>query len=230
MRRLWPDPLDPISVWEASEQPRVPTRAGRPWTMVCMVTSLDGATVVDGRSGGLSHPVDFEMLLALRARADVIVVGAGTVRAEGYGPPRRAGQRIAVVSRTGKIDTSSELFRSGAGFLILPEDAPAVDVAALRAGTGGRVDLERALSRLDADVVQVEGGASLNAAFAENDLIDELNVTISPLVAGGDSPRLVAGAPPLGHRLELAQLAEHDHFLFTRWLRATSRSSQTPEA
>ena len=198
--------------------------------MVCMVASLDGATVVDGRSGGLSHPVDFEMLLALRARADVIVVGAGTVRAEGYGPPRRPGQRIAVVSRTGKVDTSTELFRSGAGFLILPHDAPTVDVPALRVGAEGRVDLERALTLLEADVVQVEGGASLNAAFAEKDLIDELNVTISPLVAGGASPRMVSGAPPLAHRVDLAHGAEHDHFLFTRWLRTRSRSSPTPEA
>ncbi len=187
--------------------------------MLCMVSSLDGATVVDGRSGGLSHPVDSEMLSALRARADMIVVGAGTVRAEGYGPPRRAGQRIAVVSRTGNVDTSTSLFTSGAGVLVLPEDAPGVDVETIRAGTGGAVDLHELVKQLDVDVVQIEGGASLNAAFAQADLLDELNITISPLLTGDASPRLLAGAPPLRHQLELAHLAEHESFLFSRWLR-----------
>lgn len=189
--------------------------------MVCMVMSLDGSTVVNGRSGGLSHPVDAALLGALRSRADIILVGAGTVRAERYGPPRRAGQRIVVVSRSASVDVTTPLFTSGAGVLALPEDAPQVAVANLRAGQG-TVDLAALLSQLDAQVVQAEGGPTLNAALAEHDLIDELNVTLAPFVAGGDGSRLTQGAPPLAHRLRLAQVAEHEDFVFTRWLRQRS--------
>lgn len=221
MRRLWPDPVEDLSVDEAVDHERRSDQTGRPWVMVCMVTSLDGSTVVDGRSGGLSHPVDAALLGALRSRADAILVGAGTVRAEGYGPPRRVGQRIVVVSRTASIDLTTPLFTSGAGVLALPEDAPEVAVANLRAGRGS-VDLAGILSQLDAQVVQVEGGASLNAALSAHDLIDELNVTVAPFVSGGDGPRLTRGAPPLSHRLRLAQLAEHEDFVFTRWLRHRS--------
>lgn len=221
MRRLWPDPVENLNVDEAVDHERRPHGPGRPWVMVCMVMSLDGSTVVDGRSGGLSHPVDAALLGALRSRADTILVGAGTVRAEGYGPPRQAGQRIVVVSRTASLDMTTPLFTSGAGVLALPEDAPHVAVANLRAGWGS-VDLAGILSQVDADVVQVEGGASLNAALAEHDLIDELNVTVAPFLSGGDGSRLTSGAPPLAHRLRLAQLAEHDDFVFTRWLRQRS--------
>ena len=122
----------------------------RPWVGLCMIASLDGSTVVAGKSGGLSNPDDVAVLATLRRAADAIVVGASTVRQEGYGPPKKAGQRIGVVSASGNVDPASELFRSGAGFLIMPEDGPppprAIEV--VRAGRG-RVDLALALARLD---------------------------------------------------------------------------------
>lgn len=218
MRRLWPNPVDGMTVEQAVDHDRRSHGPGRPWLMVCMVASLDGSTVVDGRSGALSHPVDAAHMGALRARADVVLVGAGTVRAERYGPPRRSGQRIVVVSRRGDVDLTTPLFASGAGVLALPHDAPPVPVASIRAGHG-HVDLAGVLAQLDADVVQAEGGPSLNAALAQADLIDELNITVAPWMAGGDGPRLVDGAPPLGHRLRLSQVAEHEDFVFMRWLR-----------
>ena len=89
-----------------------------------MVASIDGTTVIDQRSTGLSSAVDQEVLATLRSLADLVIVGAGTVRAERYGPPKKPGQRIGVVSHRGDIDPRLALFTSGAGFLILPEDAP----------------------------------------------------------------------------------------------------------
>jgi riboflavin biosynthesis pyrimidine reductase len=218
VRRVWPDPVDDLSVDEAVNHERRPHESGRAWLMLCMVMSLDGSTVVEGRSGALSHPVDAALLAALRRQADVILVGAGTVRAEGYGPPKRPGQRIVVVSRTGNVDYRAPLFTSGAGVLALPEDAPQVPIPTIRAGTGS-VDVAGVMAQLDADVVQAEGGASLNAALAAADLVDELNVTLAPMVTGGDGPRLTNGAPDMTRRLRLAQLAEHDDYVFMRWLR-----------
>jgi len=218
VRRLLPHPDDDVTVVEAYgvDRPRPP---GRPWVGLCMVASLDGSTVVDQRSTGLSSDADREVLHTLRGLADLIVVGAGTVRAEGYGPPEKPGQRVGVVSRTGSVDAGAELFTSGAGFLILPEDAPPSPIESVRAGRGG-VDLVAALAQLDVDFVQAEGGAELNAALAEADVIDELNLTISPQMCGGDGPRVTRGAAPVVRRMRLAHLLEDRHFLFTRYLRA----------
>ena len=219
MRRLFDHPTDQVTVREAYDVER-PRPAHRPWLGVCMVASIDGSTVVDSNSRGLSSKVDQEVLLTLRSLADVLIVGAATVRVEGYGPPRKRGQRVGVVSRRGDVDASSALFTSGAGFLILPDDAPPTTVEAVRAGRGS-VDLAAALAQVDADFVQAEGGALLNGALAEADLIDELNLTISPLLAGGDGPRVTGGVAQLARRMRLAHVLEDDSFLFTRYLRAT---------
>lgn len=218
MRRLFDSPKDDITVREAYDLDR-PRPADRPWLGVCMVSSIDGTTVVDRNSRGLSSKADQEVLLTLRDLADVLIVGAATVRIEGYGPPRKPGQRVGVVSRRGDVDTTSALFTSGAGFLILPEDAPPNEVESVRAGTG-ELDLARALAQLDAAFVQAEGGAILNGALAAADLIDELNLTISPQIAGGDGPRVTGGAATLAHRMQLSHVLEEDGFLFTRYLRA----------
>ena len=219
MRRLFDHPTDQVTVREAYDVER-PSPTDRPWLGVCMVASIDGSTVVDSNSRGLSSKVDQEVLLTLRSLADVLIVGAATVRVEGYGPPRKRGQRVGVVSRRGDVDATSALFTSGAGFLILPDDAPPTTVEAVRAGRGS-VDLAAALSQVDADFVQAEGGALLNGALAEADLIDELNLTISPVLAGGDGPRVTGGVAQLARRMRLAHVLEDDSFLFTRYLRAT---------
>ncbi len=126
LRRVHPEPAGHVTIRDCYDVERPPP-PDRPWIELCMVASLDGSTVVAGRSRGLSNPNDSELVLTLRDLADVIVVGAGTARAEGYGPPRKAGQRVGVVSNSGRVDPSSALFASGAGFLIVPESAPATD-------------------------------------------------------------------------------------------------------
>lgn len=226
MRRLLPDPAQHVSVEDAYRTP-LQSRVEGPWVGLCMVSSIDGSIAVAGTSAKLSSATDTAVLAQLRQIADVIVVGAGTVRDEGYGEPRKQGQRVGVVTSSGQLDFSTELFSSGAGFLITSEratpDVPAgVDV--LRAGDES-IDLVTAISQLHlvvdvADFVQVEGGASLNGALFEADLIDEINVTTSPATFGGDGPRLGTGATSHMHRFELAQLALDDEsFVYSRWLR-----------
>ncbi len=167
------------------------------------------------------------MLARLRRLADVVVVGAGTVRDEGYGVPRKQGQRIGVVTQTGHLDFTTDLFTSGAAFLITcnvgaPDAPTGVDV--LRAGDDS-IDLTAAFRQLPAfvggaDYVQVEGGASLNGAVFDADLIDEINLTTSPATVAGPGPRLATDAAPHSHRFDVAQLAIDDEsFVYTRWLR-----------
>lgn len=193
-----------------------------------MVASLDGATAVDGRSGGLGNDVDSAVLRALRGVADVVLVGAGTVRAERYGPPSKAGQRIAVVSNSGHMDYTTPLFTSGAGLMILPESADEVPVESIRAGAD-HVDIAAAVEelrrRFGTAVIQAEGGPTLNGALADADLIDELNMTIAPLLVGGDGQRLVVDAHEMSRALLLTDLFERDSYLFSRWKRRPEPSS-----
>ena len=226
MRRLLPGPADDITVDGAYGEP-LGSRTDRPWVGLCMVASIDGSTAVDGDSSKLSSPTDSSVLGRLRQLADVIVVGAGTVRDEGYGAPRKKGQRVGVVTQSGRLDFTTDLFASGAGFVITsetgaPDVPPGTDV--LRVGQE-RIDLATLIRRLaafvgSADYVQVEGGAALNGAMFDADLIDEINVTTSPATFGGPGPRLATGAPPHAHRFDAAQLTIDDEsFVYTRWLR-----------
>ena len=225
-RRVFPDSAD-TTIAQAYGAP-LDAPLHRPWVGLCMVSSIDGSTVVDGRSTELSSANDLAVLLGLRRLADVIIVGAGTVRGEGYGPPDTPGQRVGVVTASGRVDTSLPLFTSGAGFLLTTDDADihaapgAVDV--IRAGSGS-VDLRAAVGRLDEihptpRFVQVEGGALLNGAVLDADLFDEINLTTSPLCVGGAGPRLTTGATDLARRFELAQMViDEQSFVFSRWKR-----------
>ena len=131
-----------------------------------------------------------------------------------------------MVTGSGRVDLDTPLFTSGAGFLITTEDATfdtqGVDV--IRAGVDS-VDLGEAVRRLAelvpvCSVVQAEGGARLNGALLDADVIDEINLTTTAAAVGGDGPRLASGAADRQHRFDLRQLAiDEESFLYARWLR-----------
>ncbi len=247
MRQLLPTPadVDPVTTYLGADRP---APAERPWVAVGMIQSLDGATAVGGRSGALGGPADKAVFRAVRAIADVVLVAAGTARAENYGPVRLADHvreariaagrgdrppRLAVVTASLDLDPASRLFADGpAGvrpLVLTTTDADPdrrtglEDVAEVRAVGQGRVDLASALAGLRADgagVVVCEGGPSLNGALVDAGLVDEWCVSIAPVVAGGDSRRIVHGARPDAADVELVSLLEGDGLLFGRWVRS----------
>lgn len=247
MRRIWPDPAPVDDVAALVASPVRPAPLERPWVLVNMIASLDGAIAVDGRSGGLGRPVDRAMLGALRGVADVVLAGAGTVRTEGYGPPRpspatRAARRargqveaprLAVVSRSLALDPDAALFREAEAppYVVTCAAAPAERRRALEAvaevlvAGQASVDLAaalRALRHRGAELVCCEGGPALNGDLLAADLVDEWNLTISPLlVGGGPAGRAADGPTALAEPLEaeLAWVLEGDGLLFGRWLR-----------
>lgn len=223
MRRLYPTPIEETSVVAAytTTRTRITTPTGsRPVVGMCMVQSIDGSTVVDGASLALSGPADRDVLLGLRQIADCVLVGAGTVRQEGYGAPSNPRLRVGVVTSSGNLDTTTPLFTNGAGFLVAPENAPINpgNIHVVRAGQS-TVDLQAALEQIEGTFIQLEGGAALNAAMFAADLVDEINLTVSPLVVGGTGQRLTDGAPDLLRRFRLAHVLEDDGFLFLRYVR-----------
>lgn len=222
---------------------RRPPRGERPWVMVNVVASVDGATAISGESKGLSGPADREVFHALRGIADAILVGAGTVRADNYGPmrprpgvsqARRArGQApvapIVVISRSLALDWTSALFTDAEAPTVVaaPTDAPEQARADARAagplivaGTG-HVALDEVLgelARAGHDSVLCEGGPGLFAQLAQSDLLDEVCIAVSPLLVAGGAQRVLPGAllvPP--RRLMIAALLEADGFLFVRY-------------
>ena len=244
MRRLWPHPgeVEDIAPTVAADaRPPWPTR---PWLLVNMITSLDGAIAIEGRSGGLGGPADAALFSALRGIADVILVGAGTARAENYGPPRpsaatrRARQdrgqapapRLAVVTRSLTLDLAAPLFAEAEErpFIIAPAAADPTRLAEVAKVaevvlTGeAEVDLTAALAQLrqaGVAVITSEGGPTLNASLAAEDLIDEWALSVAPRLVGGDAARAVMGAPSVDHRYHLDRLLEGDGILLSRWLR-----------
>ena len=240
VHRLYPLPSEPIDAAHAAGPQRSP-HADRPWVMLNMVASIDGAAAVDGVSRGLSSEPDKAMFGALRAQADVILVGARTANAERYRPARRSGARIAVVSGSLSVDPDLPLFNPPPDLsmtalpLVVTTDG-ADDGAAerfagraelVRAGTGSVDLLEslRHLGLLGARVVLCEGGPTLNAGLLAADLVDEVNLTHAPLAVGSHAPRIASapgdGSPATAPRAyALDQVIAHDDVLFVRWTRS----------
>ena len=169
----------------------------RPWLRVNMVATVDGsATGESGLTGSINNPVDKLVFRHLRATADVIVVGAGTARAENYGP---AGRPLVVISRSG----------------VLPErlrGAPEVSVEAL----DDPVAFKQSLVDRGWTSILCEGGPSVLRELLAAGVVDELCATTVPLLVAGDGPRIVDG-PPLGVPLRLHTLLEEDGTLLARW-------------
>ncbi len=240
VHRLYPLPPGPIDAAHAASRRRTP-HADRPWVMLNMVASIDGAAAIDGVSGGLSSEPDKAMFGALRAQADTILVGARTANTERYRPARRSGARIAVVSGSLSVDPDLPLFSpapdppSAPLPLVVTTVGADCDAAArladcaelVRAGTES-VDLLaslRHLGSLGTRVVLCEGGPALNASLLAADLVDEVNLTHAPLAVGTDAPRIASapgGGPPATapQAFALEQVIAHDDVLFVRWVRS----------
>src|SRR4051794_25954325 len=229
MRRLYPDPADDVDIDVAYEHPPGVVRGN-------MVASADGAATFDSRSGALSSPADRALFLRLRTFCDVILVGASTVRVEGYGPARGAGAPpIAVVTGSLDLDAESRFFTEAVArpIVVTTEDADPDRVRALSkvadivaAGTI-RVDVASALDQLaerGLTKVLTEGGPALLAELIAANRLGELCLTAAPVLALGHSKR-ITDAPPLEDpsRLELIHvLVDEDDALFLRY-RVTGR-------
>ncbi|MFI1097179.1 pyrimidine reductase family protein [Streptomyces sp. NPDC020917] len=225
-----------------------PPRDGGPYLRANMVSGLDGAARAEGRSAPLSSAADMRIFGTLRALADVVVVGAETVRQEGYRPAKAreafAARRsadgqapaaaVAVLSRSLDLDFTAPLFTdpvvptlvltgTGCGQDAL-EAADRAGAQVVVAGEGEGVDPVRVVRELAARSLTRmlhEGGPRVLAQFAAAGVVDELCLTLSPLVTGGDAPRIMDGPPVVPpSRFRPLSVLEEDGFLFTRYVRA----------
>jgi len=209
---------------------------------VNFISSLDGAIEIDGRSGALGAAADRQVFMAMRAVADVVLVGAGTARAENYGPVRLApdvearrqarGQgrrpRMAVVTARGELAPSARLFEGEDPVIVYTTDevrAVRTDLAEVAdlVGCGpGHVELSRVMSDLrgrGAGRVLCEGGPSLVRDLFSMGLVDELCLTISPVLAGPGHLGLDGVWEGPAGRFAMTGLLEGDGLLLARYAR-----------
>lgn len=238
---LGDDPSSLDALWSALE-PAIDQRPPR--IRAVMITSLDGSATVDGLTEGLATPTDQLVFHAMRARADMVLVGASTALAEGYGPAvvhpewadRRDGPPPVVVLLARTLREPVVAHCEGTGAAVQLAVGPDVDPDALTDARARGVTVHvldagplgaavRALAtRLGADEVDFEGGPRILATLLAEDAVDELVLSLAPeVIVGGDSHRLVREGDEGGrpHRTPMrvaAAFTGPDGGLYTRWV------------
>jgi riboflavin biosynthesis pyrimidine reductase len=226
MRRLLPDP-GPTTVSGQLEtyRPREEPHEDRPLVAMNFVATVDGRATIEGRSGPIGSDADTEMLVKLRTRFDAVMIGAGTMRVERYGPM----EQLAVLI-SGRLDLpwDAPLFADeGSRVLIFtssdaepPQTAAAVELIR----HPGAVNLTEAMRQLRHEhgvgALLSEGGPHVHEQMQADGLVDDLFLTIAPKLSGGEAPRIVEGPLPEVIGLELVWLLESDGELFARYRRS----------
>ena len=200
------------------------------------IASLDGGAT----TGGLGGSGDRRLFAVQRELADVIVVGAGTARAENYGGARMtAGQRqrrqvrgqreippIALVTRSGDLAHDMAVLTQTEAAPLVLTCYDSARAARARLGSAAEViDCSGAdRSRVDLSVarrVLTEGGPTLLGAFVEAGLLDEICLTTAPLLVSGGAVRIAAGGTDALTRMRRAHvITDADGYLYTRYIRA----------
>ncbi len=212
------------------------------------IASLDGAATVGGTTGKLGGPGDRALFNLLRALADVIVVGAGTVRTESYSGARLTvaerqhrqarGQsevpQLAIVTQSGRLDRAMPVFtHTEVRPLVLTCTAVAdatrqrlsglAEVIDCSGNDPGRVDIHTVAAEAASRGlfrVLTEGGPTLLSAFIEADLLDELCLTVAPYVVGGFGTRIATGSGQVLTRMRCAHVLSDDcGYLYTRYMK-----------
>jgi riboflavin-specific deaminase-like protein len=237
--RLIPGPARPPHEWLAELRPHESAHDDRPYLYLNMVASADGRASIEGRAGELGSKADTLLLTELRALADAVLIGPGTIRAEGYGRLVRNAERVARREQAGMPATPTAVLISRS--FDVPWDAPLfaaadqpVIVYTCADGEPPRIAAPLEVVRIDdptpraalADLrsrgvrsLLCEGGPTLNSGLFEAGLVDELFLTLSPQIAGErDAPRIVEGMGlPEPVPLALEWTLRHDEEIFLRY-------------
>lgn len=229
-----------------------------PWVRFNFVSSLDGAATVGGLSGGLNDPWDLQVFHTLRALAHVVVVGAGTIRVEGYdgvylpehyvawrkhhGLPDHP--RLVIISGGARLEPSHEVFNVGArkdppivfvGAMADPHRVAALEEVATVVslpGEGAGVDVRGVVGHLSGmgyTQILSEGGPHLLGAFTKARMVDELCLTLSPWLVGGPSPRIAINETETPTPMGLINAKQGGAMVFFRYGRTLGPEASAPK-
>ena len=241
MRRIWPEPgpeLDHAQLEDLYVYP-----ADHKWLAVNFVSSADGAVETGGTARALSNPPDRAVLQLASDLADVVLVGSTTAVVEGFRGVHPSAETLEIRRRRGLADVAATAVVTTGS---LPADSPAITEAATPtfvltcesapreqqeawAAAGAEVivagedevDLTvaiRALADRGMRRIDCEGGPHLFGALLAAGVVDELRLTVSPLLVSGGASRIAAGTPLDPVNLELASVLAEDGVLLLRYL------------
>lgn len=241
VEELWPATRPGL---EPAELTQLYPRRPEPTLRVNFVASIDGAATLEGKSGGLSGPGDKLIFNTLRMVCDALIVASGTVRSENYDALRLDPAGRAWRTAHGLPEFPLMVIVSGSLELNLDQlifsDAPVRPIVLTHAGapaerraevakaadliTAGdtAVDLPAALSALHArgaTQLLCEGGPHLLGALTAADQVDELCLTVAPLLAGAGAGRITAGNPGPPRSMSLRSICSAQSMLFLRYAR-----------
>jgi riboflavin biosynthesis pyrimidine reductase len=218
-RRLLPTSADGLTAEDVAAEIPGPAPAGRPFVFLNMIATADGRATVEGRTAPIANRADHELFHALRGRADAVMVGAETIRVEGYGPME---QLAVVVSRGLELPTESGLLAAPENRVVIVTPSPDAELPPCAATVSylREPDLGTALTRLRDEhgvrAIDCEGGPGLNGSLIPAGLVDELHLVIAAKLVGGTDPLTVySGAAPA--ELSLLSLHESGGYLFLRY-------------
>lgn len=247
--RLYPSPQEEITGGVYADYGETLKNAefpdGRPYTVINMISTIDGRSTIGGKAGTLGGEADRDAMRNLRAWSDAVMIGAGTLRAErlSLGVPEHlatqrerrgtSSQPLAVVSSSSGNVSWDNLINTSRQDLLVVTSRETADrfpdgVKSLRAPSGdnGNPDLRFVLETLRAEfqvrLLLVEGGPTLNRSLIDHNLADEFMITLSPKIAGGAKGSFLT--PVEGQlencdhsRFELTSVHLSDSHLFLRY-------------
>jgi riboflavin biosynthesis pyrimidine reductase len=237
--RLLPDPAEGLDAHDLAAAVPGPAPEDRPFLLVNMIATADGRATISGRTGPIANRADYELFHALRTRVDAVMVGAETVRVEGYGRMVPDAENRAARERAGLppdplavIPTRSVSLSPEVGMLRAPENSvvvltPSPDAtlpetaAEVRYVRGELPDgVRRLRTELGVRSVLCEGGPQLLGDLVRAGLADELHLVVATKLAGGEAPLTILTGPPLEppHDLALRSVHESGGYLVLRYV------------
>jgi riboflavin biosynthesis pyrimidine reductase len=220
-RRLLPDAAADLTAEDLAAQVPCPPPPDRPFMLVNFIATADGRATISGRTGPIANRADHELFHALRRRVDAVMVGAETVRVEGYGPMEAT---TVLVTRTARVPADVGLLKAPENrVVVLTPSADATlplcnaQVSYLRAPLAEGV--RRLRTEHGIESIDCEGGPHLLGDLLRGGLVDELHLVIATKLAGGEDPITVTAGPELDPPLDLELLSLHESggYLFLRY-------------
>ncbi len=197
-----PQEISVAAAYDSAHRTRRRDDSGdRPWVVLSMISTADGATTIDGNSAKLGGPTDREVFLHLHRSADCVLVGAQTIRQDSYSP-LPAHQKLVVLSNTGDLGANTQAL---------------LDAGNTQIVTG---DVQNIVHNLSGNICVLEGGSNLNNQMLQANLIDEICLTIAPMFVGGTTPRIFEGEWFNHESWTLAHVCHDSGFVFLRYLRS----------
>lgn len=197
-----PQEISVAAAYDGTHRTRRRDHSGdRPWVVLSMISTADGATAIDGNSAKLGGPADREVFLHLHRSADCVLVGAQTIRQDSYSP-LPAHQKLVVLSHSGDLGANTQAL---------------LDAGNTQIVTG---DVHKVVHDLPGNICVLEGGPQLNSQMLQAHLIDEICLTIAPLFVGGSTNRIIEGDSLIDESWTLAHICHDSGFIFLRYLRS----------